>query len=156
ILGASQKNDNNQVIELTDKYLAGYPESKQLDKIYALRLQAYQATNNAPKMEEAANKLLEVDPNNVRAFILLSYLFPRTVNTADPEIAAKSDKAAEIAKKGLAALDAMQAPQGVTPEQFQQQKDQSGAVLHETAGFAALQKKDYPTAQQELGKAVTV
>ena len=157
IQAASQKNDNNAVIDLTDKYLAAYPDSKQLSLIYQLRLQAYQGLNNAPKMEETANKLLEIDPNNLRALILLSYLFPRTFNTTDADMDKKLDKAGEIAKKGLDAIDALQPPAGstLTPEQFKAQKDQSAAVLHEAAGFAALQKKDYATAETELTKSIT-
>jgi tetratricopeptide (TPR) repeat protein len=155
ITTAASKPDNAQVIELTDKYLAGYPDSKQLSSIYQLRMQAYQGLNNTPKMEEAANKVLEIDPGNLRALLLLSYLFPRTINTADPELDKKLGKAGENAQKALAALDALPAPPGVTPEQFQQQKNQSAAVLHQTAGYVALQKKDYSTAQQELIKSST-
>src|SRR5262249_27735688 len=95
-------------------------------------------------------KLLEIDPNNLRALILLSYMFPRTFNTSDKDQDAKLDKAMEIGKKGLAAIDALQPPAGMTPEQFKAQKDQSAAVLHTAVGFAALQKKDYATAQTEL------
>jgi tetratricopeptide (TPR) repeat protein len=148
----AQGKDNNQVVELSDKYLAAYPESKVADKVYELKLSAYQALNNSAKMEETANKLLEISPNNLRALLLLSYMFPRTLNTQDPEMDKKLDKATENAKKGLEALDALPAPQGMAPDQFQKQKDQSGAVLHQTAGFVALQKKDYSTAQAELMK----
>jgi tetratricopeptide (TPR) repeat protein len=151
----AQGKDNNQVIELADKYLAAYPDSKVLKSVYELKLAAYQGLNNAPKMEETANKLLEIDPNNLRALILLCYMFPRTVNTADPDLDKKLDKAGEIAKKGLDAINALQPPPNTPLDQFQKQKDQSAAVLHECAGFVALQKKDYPTAQAELTNSVT-
>ncbi|MBI4480180.1 MAG: hypothetical protein HY651_09175 [Acidobacteria bacterium] len=152
ILTASQKPDNNQVIELSDKYLAAYPDSKQLSSIYALRLQAYQGLNNPAKMEETANKLLEIEPGNLRALLLLSYIFPRTYNAQDSAKDQKLTTAEQNAKKGLEAIDAMTAPQGVTPEQFQKQKEQSATVLHQTLGFVALEKGDLGAAEQELRK----
>jgi len=149
---AAQGKDNNQVVELADKYLAAYPESKFLKEVHELKLAAYQALNNTAKMDETANKLLEINPGNLRAILLLSYLFPRTFNVNDPAKDQKLEKAAENAKAGLAALDALQPPPNVTPEQFKAQKDQSAAVLHQTVGFVALEKNDIPTAEQELRK----
>jgi tetratricopeptide (TPR) repeat protein len=145
-----QGKDNNQVVELSDKYLAAYPESKVIKQVYELKLAAYQALNNAAKMQETANKLLEIDPANLRAILLLSYMFPRTFDLQDPDKDQKLAKAEENAKKGLEALNAMQPPQGVAPEQFEGQKKQSAAVLNQAIGYVAMQKGDYETAQKEL------
>jgi tetratricopeptide (TPR) repeat protein len=145
-----QGKDNNKLVELADAYLAKYPDSKVLKETYELKLAAYQALNNTAKMEETANKLLEIDPGNLRAILLLSYLFPRTYNTQDPMKDQKLSTAEENARKGLAALASLQQPQGVAPDQFQKQKADSEAVLHQTLGFVALEKKDYATAEQEL------
>src|SRR3990172_13306238 len=154
ILGAQGK-ENNQLVELADKYLAAYPESKVLKEVYSLKLAGYQGLNNTAKMEETANKLLEINPGNLRALLLLSYLFPRTINTADPDMETKLEKAGANATKALEALDALKPPPGVPEDQFLKQREQSAAVLHQTAGFVALQKKDYSTAQQELMKSST-
>jgi len=151
ILGAQGK-DNNQLVELADKYLAAYPESKVLKEVYSLKLAGYQGLNNTAKMEETANKLLEIDPGNLRAILLLSYMFPRTYNAQDAAKDQKLAAAEQNAKKGLEAIDAMTAPQGVTPEQFQMQREQSATVLHQTLGFVALEKGDLATAEQELRK----
>jgi tetratricopeptide (TPR) repeat protein len=145
-----QGKDNNKLVELADAYLAAYPESKVLQQVYELKLAAYQALNNTAKMEETANKLLEIDPSNLRAILLLSYMFPRTYNAQDAMKDQKLNTAAENARKGLTALQSLQAPAGVTPQQFQQQKDQSESVLRQTLGFVALEKGDFSTAQREL------
>jgi hypothetical protein len=121
-----------------------------LKQAYELKLAAYQALNNTAKMEETANKLLEIDPSNLRAILLLSYMFPRTYNAQDAMKDQKLNTAGENARKGLAALQSLQPPDGVAPEQFQQQKAQSESVLRQTMGFVALEKGDFPTAQREL------
>ncbi|HWP85038.1 MAG TPA: hypothetical protein VNN17_07605 [Terriglobia bacterium] len=146
----AQGKDHNQVVQLADTYLSTYPESKVLKEVYELKLAAYQGLNNTAKMEETANKLLEINPGNLRAILLLSYLFPRTFNPQDPMKDQKLSTAAERARTGLAALDALQPPQGVSPEQFQAQKAQSIASLHQTLGFVALEQGDFATAEKEL------
>jgi hypothetical protein len=150
-----QATDPKQKVELADKYIAAYPETKFAKEVHELKLQAYQSLNDTPNMEATANKLLEVNPGNLRALLVLSYLFPRTVNQQDPSMDQKLSQASEYAQKGLAQIDALPVPQGVSPEDFQKQKDQTGAVFHQTAGFVALQKKDYSLAAQELTKSAT-
>ena len=142
----------SQQVQLADKYLADYPETKFAKEAHELKLQAYQSLNDTAKMEETANKLLEISPNNFRALLVLSYLFPRTINDQDPAKQQKLDKAAQHARNGLEAIAALPVPQGMSPEDFQKQKDQTAAVFHQTAGFVALQKEDYSTAATELRK----
>lgn len=146
----TQAKDPNQIITLCDKYLADYPQTKFPDKILEFKLGAYQATNNAAKMQETADKLLEISPNNLRALILLSYMFPRSANPQAGDFDAQLTKAAGVAEKGIATVDAMQPPQGVAPEAFEKQKAQSAAIFYQTRGFVSLQKKEYDKAQADL------
>ena len=53
---AAQAKDHNKTIEAAEKYLAAYPESKQLANVYQIKLQAYQALNNTPKVERPPTK----------------------------------------------------------------------------------------------------
>jgi len=147
-----QAKEPNQRVELADKYLAAYPESKMAERVYAIKLQAYQQLNNNPKIEEAAAKVLEINPKNFQALFLLSYLIPRTLNAQDTAMDKKLDSAADYSKRGLEQLAALPVPPGMSPEDFQKQKDQSAAVFHQTAGFVALQKKEYEQAEQALHK----
>ena len=145
-----QAQDPNQKIQLADKYLADYPESKFQDKTYELQLQAYQQLNNTQKMEETAKKLLEISSNNFRALFLLSYLLPRTIQPQDPAMERKLTEATDFSRRGLEQLEQLEVPEGMVPDAFEKQKVQSAAVFHQTAGFVALQRKNYPQAQQEL------
>ena len=146
----------NQRVELADKYLAAYPESKVAERVYALKLQAYQQLNNSAKIEETAAKLLESNPKNFQALYLLSFLIPRTINVQDANMNAKLDALANYAARGLAELATIQMPQGMAPAQFEEQKKQSGAVFHQSAGFAALQKKDYAKAVESLRRSAEI
>lgn len=149
-----QAKDSNQQVELADKYLAAYPQSKVLENVYGIKLQAYQKLNNIPKVEETATKLLEINPKHILALFLLSTVFPTTFNAQDPAAEQKLNTAAEHAKAGVEQLAALAKPANVSDADFKKQKDQLEAAFHQTAGFVALQKKDYPQAQQELHQSV--
>ena len=85
----AQATDPNQRIQLAEKYLGDYPETKFRDKVYEFQLQAYQQLNNTQKVEETAGKLLEVNANHFPALYMLSYLIPRTVQGEGPETDSK-------------------------------------------------------------------
>jgi tetratricopeptide (TPR) repeat protein len=151
-----QATDQNQRVQLADKYLQAYPESKVAERVYALKLQAYQQTNNSQGIEQTAAKLLEINPKNFQALYLLSFLIPRTINVQDASSTSKLDALAGYAQRGLTELAALQMPQGMTAEQFEQQKNQSSAVFHQSAGFVALQKKDYAKAAESLRRSAQI
>ena len=132
--------------------MAAYPQSKVAERVYAIKLQAYQQTNNSQKIEETAAKLLEINPKNFQALFLLSYLIPRTLNAQDAAMDQKLNAAADYAKRGLEQLATLQMPQGMAPADFEKQKNQSAAVFHQTTGFVALQKKEYEKAEESLHK----
>src|SRR3990172_10611713 len=142
----------NQRVELVDKYLAAYPESKVAEQIYAMKLQSYQQLNNPQKIEETATKLLGINPKNFQALFLLSYLIPRTLNAQDASMDQKLNAAADYSARGLEQLAALQMPQGMAPADFEKQKNKSAAVFHQTTGFVALQKKEYEKAEESLRK----
>ncbi len=144
--------DNNQKIELADKYVAAYPQSKVMDQVLQLKLQTYQQLNDIPKVAETAGKLLEVNPKHLYALFLMSTIFPQTFNDKDANADQELSKAAERAKAGLEQTGALAKPANVSDDDFKKQKDQLDAAFHEALGFVALQKKDYDQAQQELGK----
>ncbi len=145
-----QATDPNQKIEFADKYLADYPETNFGDQVLEFKLQAYQQLNNSELIQETATKLLEVKPDHFHALYLLSYLLPRTMNVQDASMSQKLDSAADYARRGLQEVGNLPQPEGVSAEDFQKQKDQATAVFHQTAGFVALQKKNYSQAEREL------
>ena len=145
-----QATDHNQRVELADRYLQDYPESRVAERVYALKLQSYQQLNNSEMIEQTAASLLELNPENFQALYLLSFLIPRTINVEDASSAQKLDSLADYAQRGLGALDALPKPESITDAQFEQQKNQSAAVFHQAAGFVALQNEDYGNAGQSL------
>jgi hypothetical protein len=151
-----QATDPKQKTQMADQYLVDYPETNFQKEVLELKLQAFQTSNDTANMTATAEEILEIDPNNIRALLVLSYLFPRSADPADYAYQQNMSKADDYARRGLSAVNDMEAGQGVTPQQLTKQKEQSSAVFHQTAGFIALQRENFSGAIRELKAALDI
>ena len=151
-----QAKDPSQQVELADKYLTAYPQSKVAERVVTVKLQAYQKLNKIPEVQQTAEKLIEINPKQVYALFLLSTLFPQTFNDKDPAAEQKLSAAVDHAKAGLEQTAALTKPANLSDEDFKKQKDQLDVAFHQTLGYASLQRKDYPAAAEELRKTVQI
>jgi tetratricopeptide (TPR) repeat protein len=151
-------NANNDVskAELLEKFVQQYPGS--VVNINALEqlMAAYEKTNNVPKLIDSANRLLQADPNNLRALALVAYLQRQqaAASTKPDEIQKTLAEAARYAERGLQAEQSATKPDGVSDADFQSLKSSTSAIFNGVAGFAALQNKDYASAQTHLQASV--
>jgi tetratricopeptide (TPR) repeat protein len=144
-VGAVQQSDAAAKISGLEAFLQQYPNSVMKEDALELLMVAYQQTGNQAKMSDAAQRLLQANPNNVRALALLAYSNRAGQKWADAE---------KYSVQGLQALPRMQKGEGVSDADFEKQKTQLAGLMNSVAGFSALQLKDYPTAQKYLRAAV--
>ena len=64
-------------------------------------------------------------------------------------------KAKQYGERGLQALQTMQKPAGMSDADFTKLHNETGAIFDGAVAFAALQAKDYATAQKDLREAVS-
>jgi hypothetical protein len=138
------QTDNKAKAAALEAYLTAYPQSSVKASVLEQIMGAYSAIPDPAKSLDAADRLLQVDPNNLRAY-LLEVFFRRGAaeQTADP--AAKQaglDKAAEYATKGLAATKS----KDLSDADFEKLKQGTYPIFYSAIGFAALNKKDTATA----------
>lgn len=146
-VGALQQSDPAAKISGLEAFLVQYPNSVMKPDALELLMGAYQQSGKADKMSDAANRLLQIDPNNVRALAILAFSNRSSQNWAG---------ARQYAERGLQALPQMSVPDGMSDADFQKQKAQLGALLDSVAGFSALQLKDNATAETDLRASVEV
>jgi tetratricopeptide (TPR) repeat protein len=144
-VGAIKQTDAAAKISGVEAFLAQYPNSVVKEDALEVLMGAYQQAGNQAKVVDTANRLLTVDPSNVRARVVLAYTERATQKWADAE---------DHATKGLKALPDMPKPDGVSDADFQKQKSQLEALLDGVAGFSALQLKDNATAEKDLRAAI--
>src|SRR5208337_4456168 len=92
-----------------ENFLQTYPQTPVKKTILDQLIDAYQQAKNVPKALDAATRLLQLDPNNMKAIFISVYIDtaqcksgvdPQTGDLKDPQ---PCDNAAILAQKGLAA-----------------------------------------------------
>lgn len=139
-----------------EAFLQQYPNTVVKEETLEQLMGAYQAAGDAAKMTDAANRLLQVNPNNIRALALLTYSrrLQAAQQTNPQQAASMYAEAAQFAQRGLQAADTMQKPAGVSDADFQKLKTGVLTIFNGAIGMDALQRKDYANAQKYLAAAV--
>jgi hypothetical protein len=153
-MGAIQQTDPTAKTAALEAFLQTYPDSVMKEDALELLMRTYQQTNNLPKTEDAATRLLQANPNNVTALALLSYSKRMQALSTQGAAAQQSlQQAADYGQKGITALQTYQKPEGMTDDQFAQLKTQLAGIFNASVGLNALQTKDYASAQSHLAVA---
>jgi tetratricopeptide (TPR) repeat protein len=152
-VGAAQQTDPTAQISGLEAFLAQYPNSVMKEDALELLMVAYQKANNQAKMLDTTQRILQVNPNNLRALALLSYI-KRAQAEAGQDAQKNLADGAQFADRGLQALQTAPKPDGTSDADFTKMKTQMSAIFNGTSGMAALQAKNYPVAQQRLRAAV--
>jgi len=152
-VGAVQQKDVAAQISGLEAFLAQYPNSVMKEDALETLMVAYQKSNNQAKMMEAAQRILQANPNNLRALALLAYI-KRAQAEAGQDAQNNLTQGAQFADRGLQALQTAPKPDGVSDADFTKMKTQMAAIFNGTSGMAALQAKNFPVAQQKLRAAV--
>ncbi len=152
-VGAVQQQDPAAKVSGLEAFLTQYPNSVMKEDALELLMGAYQQTNNAAKMQETAQKVLQMNPCNLRALALLTYT-KQAMAVAGQNAAQNFADAGQNADKGLQCLQTATKPDGTSDADFQKLKTQVTAIFNGAAGLAGFQAKDYAKAEQNLRAAV--
>src|SRR5215472_8844880 len=78
-VNAIQQQDPNAKAQALEAFMQTYPNSVMKVDAAEQLMAAYQQAGNAQKMLDAANKVLQMDPNDVRALAILTYTYRATI-----------------------------------------------------------------------------
>ncbi|HEY4354906.1 MAG TPA: hypothetical protein VGN16_04090 [Acidobacteriaceae bacterium] len=137
-----------------EAYLKAYPNSAVKADVLNILLYAYSQANDTAHSLDAADRLLQVDPNNLRALTLEVYLRRAAADAMDnpavvpasPAKQAALDTVAGLAQKGLAAT----APANMPKADFDTLKAAAMPTFESAIADDALAKKDNATAISAL------
>ena len=121
--------------EAIEAFLQQYPNSVAKQGMLEALMGAYQASGNAAKTLDAAKRLLQVDPGNLRALTFVVYLEHQQSNGNQQML----DEAADYAQKGLSAPK----DQCMSDADYQKVKDLATPVFYSAIGADDAAKKDY-------------
>jgi len=152
-MGAIQAPDPNTKATNLEAFVNQYPNSVMKEDALELLMRTYQQLNNIPKTMEAANRVLQANPNNVTALALLSYLH-RLMAQNGQDTQNNMAQARQFGEKGLAALPNYPKPENMSDLDFAKLKDSLAGIFNASVGLACYTTKDFPCAQKSLQDAV--
>jgi tetratricopeptide (TPR) repeat protein len=134
-------------------FIAYYPNSALLPSAYEQLMAAWQSAKEPAKADVAASRLLQIDPDNVRA--LANRVYVARTRLAVNDTAALT-VITTMAERGLAAVPKWRRPASLDEAEFARLKLQMTAVFDSALGFAAMQVKDYARARRYCLDSVTI
>lgn len=126
-----------------EAYLAAFPQSAcpatRLDMLVIL-MATYGQVNDTAKTLDTADKVLQLDPTNLRALVFETYLRKQSADALTDPAAKQAalDAASSNAQKGLTATK----PAGMSDADFKTLQGTAMPIFYSAVGTAALNKKD--------------
>ncbi len=136
-----------------ENFVQQYPNSVVKEDALERLMAAYEKLGNAAKTTETASRVLQANPNNVRALVFLAF-GKRAAAEAGQAPQQNAAEAAQYGQRGLQALGTMSKPESMSDADFEKFKTQVAIIFNGSAGFGALQNKDFAGAQKYLQAAV--
>jgi hypothetical protein len=118
-----------------ESFLQQYPNSVVKQEMLEQLVGAYQGTGDTAKTYDAAKRLLQVDPNDLRALTFVVYVEKAQANGDQ----AKLDDAATLAQRGLKATK----PEAMAQADFDKLKAVATPIFYNAIAADDLAKKDY-------------
>ncbi len=126
-----------------DSFVEKYPQSVVKATVLDQMLDAYQAAGESDKVVETATKLLQVDPNSLKA-TLYAVLIKKQQCQKNSD-AATCDDAAALAQKGLQ----IPKPAATPDDEWKKLTGAAYPIFHSAIGLdAAISKKDFKAVQE--------
>ena len=152
---ASTQTDPTAKANALEQFLTQYPQSVVKKTVLDQLIDVYQQTNQPDKALSAASRMLQIDPNNMKAIFLSVFLDvnackkdvdPKTGNLTDAQ---PCDNAAALAEKGLNAAK----PQGMDDASWSKMTGATYPTFDSAIALDdVLSKKDFAAAVDEYTK----
>src|SRR5580658_7917955 len=152
-VGALQQTDPAAKVSGLEAFLTQYPNSVMKEDALELLMVAYQQTQKQAKMLDTAQKVLQINPCNIRALALLAYS-KQALAVQGQNAPQNYTDAGQAGQKGLQCLDTATKPQGTSDPDWDKLKSQTRGIFNSAAGLAAYQAKDYANAEKYLRAAL--
>ncbi|HEX4379987.1 MAG TPA: tetratricopeptide repeat protein [Candidatus Acidoferrum sp.] len=151
---AVPQNDVDKRIPLAEQFLQKYPQSQYRPAMYQTLVSGYLAKQEVPKMIDAGEKEIALNPNDTPILGLMGQTLARTLNPKAPDALSQLNKAESYSKRAIEVTPTLTKPAELTDEQFNNAKNNALEMAYSGLGLVYLQKGQYdqaiPTLEQSL------
>jgi tetratricopeptide (TPR) repeat protein len=147
-------NDIDKRIPLAEQFLQKYPQSRYRPAMYQTLVSGYLAKQEVPKMLDAGEKEIALNPNDTPVLGLMGQTLARTLNPKAPDALQQLNKAEQYSKRAIEVTPTLPKPAELSDEQFNNAKNNALEMAYSGLGLVYLQKGKYsdaiPALEQSL------
>jgi tetratricopeptide (TPR) repeat protein len=154
-LAAVNTADPAQAETLAREFEVQFPKSELLPFLFQQLMGKYQKADNSDKTLDMGRKVLQYDPDNVGALVMVATVLAERTRQTDID---RDQRLKEATGDAQHALDDLRdgnymLSANATGEQVQQFKDQVTGMAYQAMGKAEMERENYTAAEQDLRKA---
>src|SRR5579864_2802528 len=153
-ISALNTQDPTEKAAAMEAFVAGYPGSVMQEDALEQALVAYQMAGKPAEVERIANRILQLNGDNVRALAIIVALTRNALTQGKRDL--KVADLRVLAERGLRAMPQRENPDGMAQNDFEKLRKQMAVIFYGGAGFAALEEKEYTTARDYYSKAQAI
>src|SRR6202790_4169590 len=149
-----QASDPNKKIQLVEDFLQKYPQSRYRGTMYQALVSSYFATQQVPKMLDAGEKEIEINPNDAPVLAVMAQALARTYNAKSPDAPKQLSKAELYSRRAIEVTPTLPKPESLTDEAFNNAKNDTLVMAHSGLGLVYIREGKYSEAIPELEQSV--
>jgi tetratricopeptide (TPR) repeat protein len=149
-----QATDPNKKTQLAEEFLQKYPQSRYRPMMYQALVSGYFTTQQVPKMLDAGEKEIEMNPNDAPVLAVMAQTLARTYNSKAPDAAKQLDKAELYSRRAIEVTPPLPKPENLTDEAFNNAKNDTLVMAHSGLGLVYIRRGKFTEAIPELEQSV--
>ena len=123
-------------------------------EVYSWQVRYYFSKGQIDKMEVAADKELELYPNDAQTLAIVGSALPRAMNASTPDPQKRLAKAEQYSQKALDLMPTLPKPDNMTDEAFTKGKNMTTAMAYSGLGLVAFRRGKFADAIPNFEKSV--
>jgi tetratricopeptide (TPR) repeat protein len=140
--------------QLGEDFIQKYPQSKYRAAVYQGLVSGYFATNQVPKLLDAGDKELALNPNDAPVLAVVAQTIARSFNGKAPDAQQQLDKAEEYSKRAIEITPTLPKPANLTDDAFVMAKNDTLEMAHGGLGLVYIRKAKFAEAIPELEQSI--
>jgi|SRR4051794_36389517 tetratricopeptide (TPR) repeat protein len=140
--------------QLGEEFIQKYPQSKYRGAVYQGLVSGYFATNQVPKLLDAGDKELALNPNDAPVLAVVAQTIARSFNGKAPDAQQQLDKAEQYSKRAIEITPTLPKPPNLTDDAFVMAKNDTLEMAHGGLGLVYIRKAKFAEAIPELEQSI--
>jgi tetratricopeptide (TPR) repeat protein len=146
--------DPNKKDLIGEDFLQKYPQSRYRGVVYQGLVSGYFATQQVPKLLDAGDKEIALNPNDAPVLAVVAQTIARSFNAQSPDAAQQLEKAEQYSKRAIEITPTLPKPAALNDEQFTMAKNDTLEMAHGGLGLVYIRRAKFAEAIPELEESI--